>query len=147
MSRVIADSKPGDSLYIIEGFHCSPKGKPLDKNTLVEFLPGMRVKYIDFRWNSDREKYNRQNLMPTWLVTFEYDGVRYEATQDFFMTQRAWHNLMGVFGIEKELKKPTAAADNSYADTWGWVAVVATIVLISGFIWLCSGVMFSLTNH
>jgi len=143
MSRVIIESQPGDALYVLENFHCSPKGQRQSWDTAVEFLPGQRVKFVSFRWNSDRDNFDRQNLQPTWMITFEHDGTHFEATQDYFLTQDAWSGLMKVFGAGQEaLKKSRSLADNNNAGktfNWDWLYIIAVIVVLAGLFWACTG--------
>jgi len=141
MSRVIIDSKPGEALYVIEGFHASPKGEMQCWETAHEFLPGMRVKYKSFRWNEARSRSDPESLKPTWLITFDHGGVPYEATQDYFMTQEQWAKLAGLFG---GLKKKEARADKKYA-RWRDVAWLgATILLMAFAYWICTGLLWLL---
>lgn len=121
-------ARAGDGIYVVEVFHCVTPGD--ETNKFVMFFPGQRVKFV--------KHYGSE-------VAFEINGIQHRAPAGHFITTDAWKELVKVFG--PEVKKPEPPVDDKYSRLLIWVGILVPLIVISGVIWMCAGMMYGLTYH
>ncbi len=136
MSYLLWNVKPGDEITVIRSFCASPLDSNLDGSET--FNVGDKVWFLNYCQFPTIEP--RQPTEPTWLVTFERDGIQYEAADDLFTTEKNLGELKDALlrvYIEEEAKKLKLKGPSADYKWWmDWMKLVWYFCMIFLFFWL-----------